>query len=167
MGLIPSWTKDPSKSAPLINARADTVADKPSFRSAFKRRRCLIPADGYYEWKAAGRQKQPYLFEIHGGEPFVFAGIWEACRTIESCAIITTSANELASQFHDRMPVILSPNDYDAWLDPDNTEASKLLTPYPASEMTATAVSTYVNKVANEGPQCVEPVAVKSEFLFD
>jgi putative SOS response-associated peptidase YedK len=155
-GLIPSWSKDPKKGPLLINARADTVAEKPSFRSAFKNRRCLIPADGFYEWKADGRKKQPYLFEVHDGEPFAFAGLWEQWKEIESCVIITTDANELSAQFHDRMPVILAPNDYAEWL--ESEEPGKLLTPYPASEMSATAVNPIVNNARNEGPECAEPI---------
>jgi putative SOS response-associated peptidase YedK len=155
-GLIPSWSKDPKKGPLLINARADTVAEKPSFRSAFKKRRCLIPADGFYEWKADGRKKQPYLFEVDGGEPFAFAGLWEQWKEIESCVIITTDANELSAQFHDRMPVILAPNDYAEWF--DSEEPGKLLTPYPAEEMTATAVNPIVNNARNDVPECVEPI---------
>jgi putative SOS response-associated peptidase YedK len=118
-GLIPSWTKDPKSGPLLINARSDTVAAKPAFRSAFKCRRCLIPADGYYEWMAEGKKKQPYWFRVRDGQTFAFAGLWERWHEIESCVILTTEANEMAAKLHDRMPVSLSPNDYERWLECD------------------------------------------------
>jgi putative SOS response-associated peptidase YedK len=162
-GLIPSWADDPKIGYRMINARSDSVATKPSFRTAFKRRRCLIPADGFYEWKNEGKTKQPYLIELTGGELFAFAGLWESWRgadpPIESCTIITTEANELLSELHDRMPVILSPNDYQPWLDPANEDREsleRLLDPYPASQMRYIAVSTTVNNARNEGPECIE-----------
>jgi putative SOS response-associated peptidase YedK len=161
-GLLPSWTKDPKKSPLLINARSETVAEKPAFRSAFKSRRCLIPADGFFEWKEVGGKKQPYYFRVDGGQPFAFAGLWEKWQAIESCVIITTAANEMAAEFHDRMPVILSPNDYPAWLDPNAKDPAKLLTSFPASEMSAVAVNPIVNNARNEVPECVEPVAADS-----
>ena len=122
-GLIPSWAKDTKIAYSTINARADTVATKPAFRTAFKRRRCLVLADGYFEWETVGKSKLPWLYEIDGGKPFAFAGLWEAWYgqgedkpPVESCTILTTEPNDLASRFHDRMPVILRPNDYDAWM---------------------------------------------------
>ena len=157
-GLIPSWAKDAKK--PQINARGETVAEKPMFRSAFKKRRCLILADGYYEWKTIGpKQKQPYFLRLKNGEPFTFAGIWETWKgdgdAIDSCAIITTEANDLSRPIHDRMPVILRGTDADAWLDPDIADAKALvplLRPFPAGEMAAFPVSSRVNKVSeNDG----------------
>jgi putative SOS response-associated peptidase YedK len=164
-GLIPPWAKD-KKLAP-INAMAETAATKPMFRSAFKKRRCLVPADGYYEWKATGGEtKQPYLFTPADGKPFAFAGLWEAAELdgeqIESCAILTTDANELAAQVHKRMPVILPAEAYEAWLDPANQDTAavqSLLLPYPADRMRSFPVSTWVNNLRHDDPRCVEPAA--------
>jgi putative SOS response-associated peptidase YedK len=122
-GLIPSWAKDPKIASSLINARAETVAEKPSFRSAFKRRRCLILGDGYYEWTGKPGKKQPWHFHLPGYKPFAFAGLWELWKppegdAIETCVIVTTAANEVASKYHDRMPVIVDAGDYARWLDP-------------------------------------------------
>jgi putative SOS response-associated peptidase YedK len=156
-GLIPSWSKDPKSGPLLINARSETAAEKPAFRSAFKARRCLIPSDGFYEWKKIGNKKQPYHFHLANGQLLAFAGLWERWKEIESCTILTTAANELSGQFHDRMPVILSPNDYAEWLDPQAKEPRKLLTPFPASDMAAVAVNPIVNNARNEGPDCIEP----------
>jgi putative SOS response-associated peptidase YedK len=162
-GFVPSWSKD-GKFAP-INAVSETVAEKPMFRSAIKKRRCLIPADGFYEWQKTGGKKvksdAPWLFEVGGGKPFAFAGIWERWGELESCAILTTGPNELMAPIHNRLPVILSPADYDAWVDPAMNDPAKLAylyEPFPASEMTMVRVSNYVNKVANQGPECVEPI---------
>ena len=162
-GLIPSWAKDPKIGASTINARADTVATKPAFRAAYKRRRCLVLADGYYEWLRVGKTKQPYLYEVEGSQPFALAGLWESWRgaagpdspPLESCTILTTEASELASQVHDRMPVILEPGDYDSWLNPDSGDVAYLLAPFDAAKMTARPVSTYVNNARNEGPECI------------
>lgn len=166
-GLISSWAKDSKLAYTTINARADTVATKPAFRAAFKKRRCLVLTDGYFEWLKQGKARLPYLYEI-GGKPFAMAGLWETWRgpegsegpPVESCTIITTDANKLASQIHDRMPVILDPVDYDQWLDPkcdDRDELEKLLVPYEGDELTVRPVSTYVNNVRNQGPECVAP----------
>jgi putative SOS response-associated peptidase YedK len=159
-GLIPSWAKDPKIGYSMINARADTVAAKPAFRTAFKRRRCLVLADGYYEWLRVGKTKQPYLYEIEGGQPFALAGLWESWRgtagqetpPVESCTLITTEANELAGKIHDRMPVILHPGDYATWLDPETADVGYLLGQYEAEAMTARPVSTHVNDARHEGP---------------
>ena len=165
-GLVPSWSKDANSG--IINARSETVATKPSFRNGFKRRRCLIPADGFYEWKAIGEKtKQPFYIRMADEEPFGFAGLWEHWQDangneLETCAIITTAANELMATIHDRMPVIIDPTDYDRWLDhhdEDTVRVVDLLRPYPADAMIATPVSTYVNKPQNEGPRCVAPIA--------
>ena len=145
-GLIPSWAKDPKISHSTINARADSVATKPAFRSALKKRRCLVIADGYYEWQAQGKIKQPYLYELDSGKPFAFAGLWEqwwgtdhkAAEPLESCTIITTDANPLASKIHNRMPVLLDEHDYDAWLDPANLDGESsryLFEPFPVDRI--------------------------------
>jgi len=155
-GLIPSWAKDAKLAQ--INARGDTVATKPMFRYAYKKRRCLIPATGYYEWLREGKDKQPFLYEVDGGKPFAMAGIWEwwggpegEIAPVESCAIITTNANELASEVHDRMPVILDAADYDTWLRCEEVP----LVPFASDRMTARPVNRYLNKAGNEGEQCV------------
>ncbi|HEY9811458.1 MAG TPA: SOS response-associated peptidase [Halomicronema sp.] len=164
-GLIPSWAKDETMSGKMINARAETVAEKPSFRSAFKRRRCLVVADGFYEWQTQGKKKQPFYFKLKNGENFGFAGLWEHWekdgKLVESCTIITTNANSLMESFHERMPVILSAQNYDIWLDPKVEKVEilqEVLQPYSADEMTAYPVSTVVNKPANDSPECVQPV---------
>lgn len=161
-GLIPSWAKDPQMGARLINARAETVTEKPSFRSAFRHRRCLVIADGFYEWQRQERKKQPFYFRLQNGQPFAFAGLWERWRSpdgeeIQSCTILTTEANEILRPIHDRMPVILDSKDYDLWLDPavQNTEPLQLLRPYPSEAMTSYAVSTKVNNPANNTPECI------------
>jgi putative SOS response-associated peptidase YedK len=164
-GLIPSWAKDKKIGARLINARADGVADKPSFRSAFKSRRCLIPADGFFEWQKAGSKKQPYYVTLLDGGPFAFAGLWERWHgdegDIQSCSIVTTDANELLRPLHDRMPVILDPKDFAAWLDQNpgpREEPLALLKPFPSEAMQAVPVSTTVINPRNQGPACIEPL---------
>lgn len=161
-GLIPFWAKDTKVGFSGINARGDTVATKPAFRAAYKKRRCLVLADGYYEWKAEGKAKLPFLYEVDGGKPFAFAGLWEVWRgpdkdgePLESCTIITTDANKLAANVHDRMPVILDPPDYDPWLDTKNEDVEYMLDQLPADRMCVRPVSTYVNNVKNQGPECV------------
>lgn len=166
-GLIPSWAKDPRSGARMINARAETVAEKPAFRSAFVRRRCLVPADGFYEWKRTAGGKQPFFFQMRDGRPLAFAGLWEQWKSpdggqIESYTILTTDANELLRPVHDRMPVILPPAAYDLWLDPDVQKPDVLLAllhPYPEEAMTAYPVSMRVNSPANDDPQCIAPIA--------
>jgi putative SOS response-associated peptidase YedK len=157
-GLIPSWAKDTKIAYSTLNARADTVATKPAFRAAFKKRRCLIVADGYYEWLKDGKEKQPILYEVDGGKSFAFAGLWEwwpgpagKDEPIESCTIITTEANELAREVHDRMPVILDAADYDAWLGCEDVP----LVSFPADRMTARPVNRWVNNVKNQGEKCI------------
>jgi len=159
-GLIPVWAKDTKIAYSTINARADTVATKPAFRAAYKKRRCLIPADGYFEWLKVDKSKQPILYEVDGGKPFAFAGLWEwwggpegENKPVETCTIITTDANELAKKVHDRMPVILDADDYDDWLACMDVP----LVPFPSDRMTARHVNSYVINVKNQGPQCVEP----------
>lgn len=168
-GLIPSWAKDPAIGNQMINARAETLAEKPSFRTAFRRRRCLIPASGFFEWKQEpGRKtKTPMYIQLKTGKPFALAGLWERWdspdgSTIFSCTIVTTQPNELMQTIHNRMPVILPAQAYSLWLDPAEPPASKLtelLQPYPAGEMTAFPVSTLVNSPGNDLPACIEPVA--------
>lgn len=133
-GLVPSWAKDIKAAAKMINARCETAAEKPAFRMAFGRRRCLILADGFYEWKKEGKRRIPHLFELPGSQPFAFAGLWESWRgpdrssvtSLESCTILTTTANEVCSPLHDRMPVIVDPADYEIWLDPKVTDANRI-----------------------------------------
>lgn len=166
-GLIPSWSKDPSIGSRMINARAETVAEKPSYRSAFKRRRCLVVADGFYEWKKTEDGKQPYYLRLGSGEPFGFAGLWESWSGAEpggeelrSTTIITTEPNEVAAEVHNRMPVILPRDLYDAWLDPDNDDRKELLSmlaSYPTKEMEAYPVSRRVNRPANDEPGVLKP----------
>ncbi len=172
-GLIPSWSREP---AGLINARAETLEEKPSFSEPFSRRRCLIPADGFYEWQRNGKAKQPYYFRMNDGASFSFAGLWDRWRNpngelspasregpITSCSIITTTANEVLAPIHNRMPVILAPEDYERWLSEDARaeELREMLTPFPADEMTSFPVSLQVNHAQAEGPQLVEPVEVE------
>lgn len=167
-GLIPPWAKDPTIGSRLINARAETLAEKPAFRNAYRRRRCLILADGFYEWRkeAGTAHKTPMYIRLKSGEPFAFAGLWEVWNSplgdvVLSCTIITTAANDLVATIHDRMPVILPREAYDRWLDPAEqrpTELAPLLKPYPAEEMEAYAVSTQVNNSAYDGPECILPV---------
>ncbi|HBK78397.1 MAG TPA: hypothetical protein DDZ83_01715 [Nitrospinae bacterium] len=164
-GLIPSWAKDPAIGARMINARSETAAEKPSFRAAMKRRRCLIPASGFYEWANTGAAKQPFLIRMKDRRPFALAGIWEGwCgedgSELETCAILTTSPNERVGEIHPRMPVIIAPGDYGAWLDPANEKLrtlDRLLCPYPAGEMEAHPVSRHVNDPGNDDPACIEP----------
>ncbi len=165
-GLIPSWAKDPAIGNKMINARAETVSEKPSFRSAFKRRRCLILADGFYEWQKTDDGKQPYHIKMEDDSPFAFAGLWEVWdkygEEICSGTIITTDANDLMNEIHHRMPVILHPEDYGLWLDPDFDEKealTALLKPYPSDAMEAYPVSRRVNKPANNEPSVLEPAA--------
>ena len=167
-GLIPSWAKDKKIGASLINARADTVAVKAAFRAAFKRRRCLILADGFYEWRRGEKKtaKQPFHIRLGDGRPFAIAGLWETWSNeqpaIESCTIITTEANDVVGQVHHRMPVILDPRDYARWLDPANADPAvvqEMLRPYPPEQMAATAVGTFVNNARNEGSNCLAPSA--------
>lgn len=163
-GLIPYWAKDKSFGAKAINAASETAAEKPAFRESMKKRRCLIPADGFYEWKKLGSKKQPYNIGMKDDGLFAFAGLWDRWKDpedklIESCAILTTDANPLLKDIHDRMPVILSPEDYDAWLDPgdvDPAHVADLLKPFDARQMRAYPVSSTVNSVKNDGPECAE-----------
>jgi len=165
-GLIPSWASDPQIGNSLINARAETLAEKPSFRQAFKKRRCLIPVDGFFEWtKGPGsKTRTPIHIRMKTGEPFAFAGLWEQWRSpdgesIRSCTIVTTTPNDLLSAFHHRMPVIVSPENYERWLDPrlDSSEVQDILVPYPPERMAAYKVSTLVNDPKNDLFECIQP----------
>jgi putative SOS response-associated peptidase YedK len=167
-GLIPSWAKDPSIGNRMINARAETLAEKPAFRAAYRRRRCLVLADGFFEWrKDPGKKvKQPMYIRLNTGEPFAFAGLWEVWNSADgsqilSCTIITTEPNELVSDIHNRMPVILPREGYSAWLNPNEIQPADLddlLRPYPSTELAAYPVSTIVNSPANDSPACVVPL---------
>ena len=169
-GLLPSWAKDKSMGARLINARSETVTEKPSFREAFKKRRCIIPADGFYEWKRTDGTKQPFFFRMRDESPFGFAGLWERWEgtggeVIHSCTILTTEANEVLRPVHDRMPVILHPDDYKLWLDGDARKLDlvrEVLRPYPAEEMMGYPVGVSVNSPSNQGSGLIERAAVNS-----
>ncbi len=169
-GLVPFWAKDAAIGAKMINARAEGIAEKPAFRAAFRARRCLVPADGFFEWRATPRGKRPYWVGLKGGmshEPptFAFAGLWERWTKapdgapLESCVIVTTEANALLRPVHDRMPVILAPADYESWLDPAAPlqDALALLRPYPAEAMMLHPVSTRVNSVRFDDALCIAP----------
>lgn len=169
-GLVPSWSKDPTIGSRMINARAETAAEKPSFRAAFRRRRCLIPVDGFYEWQKQGSRKQPYFINMEDDAPFAFAGLWEYWEgadgsALETSTILTTEPNALMATLHNRMPVILEPDDYALWLGTPEDDRKglsllqHLLRPYPPDRMRAVPVSTYVNTPRNEGPDCIIPVA--------
>jgi putative SOS response-associated peptidase YedK len=164
-GLIPSWADDPAIGNRLINARADTVAEKPAFRSAFKKRRCLVPADGFYEWKRENG-KTPYYFRLKDESPFAFAGLWERWEKgdepLESCTLITCAANGVVGAVHNRMPVILKPDDYTRWLDSEQPRAEvlvRLLAPLPDDWLAAHPVGKLVNNPSHEDPRCIERVA--------
>lgn len=164
-GLIPSWAKDPSIGARMINARAETAAEKPSFRAAFKRRRCLIPATGFYEWQQRAGGKQPFYIHAAAQDILSLAGLWEVWQSadgteLETCTILTTTPNGLIEPIHNRMPVILDPADYDMWLDRETPpdQLRHLLRPVENERLVARAVSTAVNKVQNESLECIQPL---------
>ncbi len=164
-GFIPSWSKDIKIGSRMINARSETVAEKPSFRAAFKRRRCLIPADGFYEWQKVNGGKQPIFIHAADKRPFALAGLWEMWSDpegsmLQTCTILTTRPNEFMASIHNRMPVILEREDYDMWLDPgdDPQQALHLLRPYPPEKMAAYPVTTLVNSPRNDLPACIEPL---------
>jgi len=167
-GLIPSWAEDASGAARMINASSETAATKPAFRDSMKDRRCLIPADGFYEWVRTGKAKQPFCFEVNQGQLFAFAGLWDRWKDpsghwVKSCSILTTTPNAVVSAIHDRMPVILDRVAYDLWLDPGMTNVaavSELLKPYDARQMRCYPVSTRVNHVVNDDEECSAPVEV-------
>jgi putative SOS response-associated peptidase YedK len=165
-GLVPSWARDPSMGNRMINARGETVHDKPAFRTAFRRRRCLVPADGFYEWQQQDHGKQPFYIRMREERPFAIAGLWEHWtgpdgEPLETCTLITTAPNELLAPIHDRMPVILPPAAWTTWLDPDNQDTEllrALLLPYPANDMTAYPVGRRVNNPRSDDPECIAAV---------
>jgi putative SOS response-associated peptidase YedK len=162
-GLIPSWAKDTKIGYKMINARAETVATKPAFRAAYKARRCLIPAEGFYEWKRDVAPRRPHYIHKRDGSPMALAGIWETWKgpdeTIESCAIITTAPNALMATLHNRMPVILDPAHFDWWMTGSTEEVGQLLVPCPPEELGAYPISRRVNNPRNEGPELRRPAA--------
>ena len=170
-GLIPHWAKDPSIAASTINAKSETAATKPAFRDPFRLRRCLIPADGFYEWRRTGGSKRPYCFEVNGGELFAFAGLWDGWKDsngnwVKTCSILTTTPNAVIATVHDRMPIILDPGCYDLWLDPgvrDVAAIAKLLKPYDATRMRCHPVSTRINRVANDDEECSRPAELQAQ----
>ena len=168
-GLVPFWAKDLKIGARMINARSETAATKPSFRAAFKSRRCLVLADGFYEWKKEGKLKQPYYASRRDDQPFCLAGLWESWRdksvddseTVETCTILTTDANAIMQPLHDRMPVILQQNSFDFWLDKDFSDVEqleKLLVPFEPDELQTYPVDKMVNRPVNDSAQCIEPL---------
>ena len=166
-GLVPSWAKDPAIGDRMINARAETLAEKPSFRRLYRRRRCLVLSDGFYEWKPepGTRLKTPMYIRLASGRPFAFAGVWDEWRSpdghpLHSCAIVTTAPNALMQMIHTRMPVILPPEAYPRWLEPAEQPPERLndlLVPFAAGEMTAFPVSRFVNSPQNDSPACIVP----------
>ncbi|MBI5572919.1 MAG: SOS response-associated peptidase [Desulfomonile tiedjei] len=162
-GLVPHWAQDSSIGNQMINARAETVADKPAFRDAFRHRRCLVPASGFFEWRKGERRKQPYYIRMKDGHLFAFAGLWELWKgpdgsPVESCTLITTGANDLVARLHDRMPVIVPPAAYELWLDTESQERGRLLSllqPYPAGEMDAYPVGFAVNDPKTDDLRCI------------
>ncbi len=167
-GLVPHWAKESKIGYSMINARAETVAEKPSFRDAFRYRRCLIPATGFYEWKPINAGKQPYNIRIGDGLLFAFAGLWESWKgednkLLETCTIIVTKANDAISPIHDRMPVVLSPSEYSTWLAPTITDPDRLtplLRPCPADWVNSYPVSRLVGSPKNDSPECILPVGL-------
>ncbi len=169
-GLIPSWAKDHKMGDRMINARAETVGQKPAFRGPFRHRRCLVVADGFYEWQREGRIKQPFYFQMKDGGPFGFAGLWDRWqgpdgKSVESCTLLTTEPNALLGPIHHRMPVIIDPRHYADWLDPEAWNQNllqTLLRPYPAEKMIGFPVTLRVNNPRNDDPQCLVPLAQPS-----
>jgi putative SOS response-associated peptidase YedK len=170
-GLVPAWVKDPAAFSLLINARGETVCEKPAFRNAMKYRRCLIPADGFYEWQAGGRGKQPFYIRVQDGAPLAFAGLWETWtgpngEELDTAAIVTTHANATLSPLHDRMPVIVPPEAFDLWLDCTHVDACTavaLIAPAPDNQLEFWPVSTQVNRTANDHPGLMQPSAPEAE----
>jgi putative SOS response-associated peptidase YedK len=159
-GLLPSWTKNPKSSRRPINARAETVAEKPMFRDLLRERRCVVPIDGYYEWRTTSSGKVPFWFHLKSGEPFFLAGLWDRWHAgrpdeLASYILMTTQPNEVAAKVHDRMPVLLPARDVERWLDPGISDPTDLLGPYPAKEMQARPVSRRVSNPDNEGPELI------------
>ncbi|HUL53233.1 MAG TPA: SOS response-associated peptidase [Opitutaceae bacterium] len=181
-GLVPAWTREAEPARAPANARAESLASRPMFRDAFRRRRCLVPASGFYEWQGEGGRRQPYLFRSRDGSPLCFAGVWEAWRdpagdrVAGTCAIITTAPNGTVRPIHDRIPAILPPEDCPRWLDArvvEPSELAPLLRPLPDGVLTVTAVSTWVNSVRHDDPACLEPArstdagGPRAQFTFE
>lgn len=173
-GLIPSWSKDPSSAARMINCRSETASEKPSFRSAFKRQRCLVIADGYYEWERSGKQRLPWHIHRKDEQPFAMAGLWQSWQPapdadpLLSCTVLTTTSNERTAFLHDRMPVILSHNDEEVWLDAQlqtRDELEHLFDPFPSNDIDLRPVSTHVNNARHEGKDCLEPRSTQGELF--
>jgi putative SOS response-associated peptidase YedK len=163
-GLVPHWARDASIGQRLNNARAETVAEKPAFREAFRRRRCLIPADGFYEWQTVGKVKRPHYISLRSGRPLAMGGLWESWRApdggvLRTCAIVTTGPNSLMAPIHDRMPVIIAPERWQTWLAEPPDAAMTLLSPYPAELMQAWAVHPRVSKAVEDTPELIEPLS--------
>ncbi len=170
-GLVPNWAKDASIGRRLNNARAETVAEKPAFREAYRRRRCLIPANGFYEWKTLDKGKQPYYISLRTGQPLAMGGLWEAWRTpdggvLHTCAIVTTGANSLIAAIHDRMPVIIGPEHWQTWLSGRPEAAAALLSPFPVESMQAWPVHPRVSKASEDGPELIDPLALSPQRLI-
>lgn len=171
-GLIPAWSSSPEKVGLLINARAETLESKPSFREGYRKRHCLIPASGFYEWQKSGSSKQPFYIGLEKWKPFAMAGIWEEWTSpdgtlTESCCIVTTDANELVAEIHRRMPLILRPQDYHRWLwgTAQGDTAGELLKAFPADQMQAVPVSTWVNKTQHDDPRCIKPAPLQQKLF--
>lgn len=173
-GLIPPWSKDPADAARRINCRSETAAEKPSFRAAFQKRRCLVIADGYYEWERRGKQKLPWFIHRTDNAPFAMAGLWESWRPapgadpILSCTVLTTQSNQCTADLHDRMPVILEPEDENSWLDKDLAESDRLeqlFQPFPSEHISIRPVSTFVNNARHEGEGCLGPRPTQGELF--
>ena len=170
-GLVPSWSKTPNTGNRLINARSETAHEKPAFRSAFQSRRCLVPADGFYEWQGQGKHKQPFYIRMTKHAPFALGGLWDVHRAENgnqksTFTILTTEPNDIVRPIHNRMPVIIDPDRYDEWLDPtlnDPGVLGILTKPYPGN-MAAIPVGSYVGNIRNDGPQCIEPVVVEEQL---
>ena len=172
-GLLPRWSKDASGAAKMINARSETIAQKPAFRQAFRTRRCLVPADGFYEWQVRRKTKQPYRITLTDGAAFGFAGLWESWAdphkngvTVETFTVVTVIASESISHIHHRMPVILAPEDYKKWLNGDPDEAVALLKPFPSERLKSYKVLLSVGNVANDDPSLLEPYLEREPMLF-
>jgi putative SOS response-associated peptidase YedK len=168
-GLVPHWAREAKIGYRMINARSETVREKPAYRGPYRRQRCLVAVDGFYEWQTVEGQKQPYYFHLMSGEPLAFAGLWDSWTNpdgepLQTCTLLTTQGNSLISPIHDRMPVILSPEDYDLWLDPAIDDPGNLMPvfePYPGDLMESVPVSPRVNSPKNDDPECVAPVEVR------
>ncbi len=168
-GLLPHWAQDPAMGQRLVNARAESVAVKPAFRDAFRHRRCLIPADGFYEWKTQAGRKQPYYIRLRSGEPMALAGLWESWRApdgtvLRTCTIVTTAANARLSPIHDRMPVIIPPQGWEDWLSGPPGIAATLLVPYPDEPIEAWAVSPRVSRASEDGPELIQPLEAGGQW---